>query len=639
MGIFSRKPDENSNDVTVVVQDKGESVVSVLRQRFYGRLKGKDRDLSATPKAQVSHKSSRGTLLPNPTPPPPSPLANSFIPERSRHERARTAPAPATSRDKPLPAPVPTATPSPSKTRFAESTLPHRKAADSVTVSLAQRLNELASAHAEGVLSDDDYRMLRQDLFERFSGGGGTAVPTETSVVPTARDSVHGTSGDNRRMSTSSRPNSQFQVDINTVSSSRTSLTSGMSSLFRRGSSSRRTQQSSNDFSAASETGSIVSDSPSKVSNSLTRRLSKVLTRKSSTSSLATDLSQSDAISMTSRRTRPSQSGDRHHIPDHKSISTMHTKSNHSMRRLVSATPPSSFPGKLSSIDSSLATNPYSDDNDKFKSSNDIRKEIAAVEAECRRLMDSFNGLELSLLTKRNRSGPGHGSVTGSEFGSEDGFSTYARPLFGRRFDNSDMMSIHSNTSIGTAFSNARSTHSTAGRKVTRSKTNTSLSNTAALHALLPVSSTSNPSRATSLVRKNSGGSLASGRSRRTGVSKLPTGGNGTVGLGLNLAPPMSTTSHLSGLALGMSSRNGSSSSLNPSSGHLPLPNTASSAGSRVHDDASSFSSVPHIAPSSATRGRAGSLSSQNLLQATEEETIVVEATVQDDMDDIRRRR
>jgi hypothetical protein len=88
-----------------------------------------------------------------------------------------------------------------------------------------------------------------------------------------------------------------------------------------------------------------------------------------------------------------------------------------------------------------------------------------------------------------------------------------------------------------------------------------------------------------------------------------------------------------------MSSRNGSSSSLNPSSGHLPLPNTASSAGSRVHDDASSFSSVPHIAPSSATRGRAGSLSSQNLLQATEEETIVVEATVQDDMDDIRRRR
>ena len=74
---------------------------------------------------------------------------------------------------------------------------------------LAQRLNELADANANGLLecvlppprraiarsqsrltppppfaSDDEYRLLRQSLFERMTAG--TAVPQEVPVVPTA---------------------------------------------------------------------------------------------------------------------------------------------------------------------------------------------------------------------------------------------------------------------------------------------------------------------------------------------------------------------------------------------------------------------------------------------------------------------
>ena len=72
---------------------------------------------------------------------------------------------------------------------------------------LAQRLDELATANAEGLLewvllliyayldldrhaySDEEYRLLRQNLFERMAGG--SPLPTEVSLVPIAGPSCN----------------------------------------------------------------------------------------------------------------------------------------------------------------------------------------------------------------------------------------------------------------------------------------------------------------------------------------------------------------------------------------------------------------------------------------------------------------
>lgn len=76
-------------------------------------------------------------------------------------------------------------------------------------ITLAQRLNELATANSEGLLrcvhvpnwgvgmltvraSDDEYRLLRQNLFERFASN--SQIPTEAPVVPISGGG-HGASG------------------------------------------------------------------------------------------------------------------------------------------------------------------------------------------------------------------------------------------------------------------------------------------------------------------------------------------------------------------------------------------------------------------------------------------------------------
>lgn len=75
-------------------------------------------------------------------------------------------------------------------------------------MALAQRLNELAIANSEGLLkyvpipndhifliptnaSDDEYRLLRQNVFEQYSGNAN--LPVESPLVPiTAINVQHG---------------------------------------------------------------------------------------------------------------------------------------------------------------------------------------------------------------------------------------------------------------------------------------------------------------------------------------------------------------------------------------------------------------------------------------------------------------
>ncbi|KAL1705412.1 hypothetical protein EV121DRAFT_290540 [Schizophyllum commune] len=53
-----------------------------------------------------------------------------------------------------------------------------------MTALLAQRLDELALANKDGLLSDDEYRLLRQSAFERFTQDGQADLPKEAHVVP-----------------------------------------------------------------------------------------------------------------------------------------------------------------------------------------------------------------------------------------------------------------------------------------------------------------------------------------------------------------------------------------------------------------------------------------------------------------------
>lgn len=143
-----------------------------------------------------------------------------------------------------------------------------------------------------------------------------------------------------------------------------------------------------------------------------------------------------------------------------------------SVRRLGIVTPPSSFPIRSSDLkhSPSILTSDPSPDDDKVKSSQDIRLEIEAMEAEGRRLLDAFNGLELSALT-RSQHVSGHAllprspslSAVSRRNGGEynDSFLTAGGSASGRgtpyHGSDADGLSLRSTTSYGTNVSQPRS--------------------------------------------------------------------------------------------------------------------------------------------------------------------------------------
>lgn len=275
-----------------------------------------------------------------------------------------------------------------------------------------------------------------------------------------------------------SRPLSNFQVEAPRPSSivSKSSMTSGVTNIFRRATG-RHTDSGSRDY---SDTSSIWS-STSTTSNIFKRILSK----KSSNSSIRTTASrtQPDTVSVTSnsRGVEPV-------------TQFSPTRSTPSIRKL--ATPPSSFPTRLGQ-DNKHAMNINSIfDEENLKTSKQIQDEIMSVEAEARRLMDAFNGLEMTTLTKLHRSQ--NRSTAKKSEGGKHIDSTWDTKSHRRiNANDADALSVHSATSIGTTPSLARSAYSS--RKVNRQKTNLSVSNVA--------TSTSRPG---SLHRNNSSSSLAS---------------------------------------------------------------------------------------------------------------------------------
>lgn len=93
-------------------------------------------------------------------------------------------------------------------------------------------------------------------------------------------------------------------------------------------------------------------------------------------------------------------------------------------------------------------------DEEHLDNVQEIRREIATVEAERKRLMDAFSGLELTSLTK------GYGQVSAaieSRTRGDDADATWRSQRFA---SDSDALSTRSGTSVGTTLSISRSAYS-----------------------------------------------------------------------------------------------------------------------------------------------------------------------------------
>ncbi|KAF7346141.1 hypothetical protein MSAN_01840900 [Mycena sanguinolenta] len=480
MGFFFSRKFDPAEDTTSSKENarsvpNHESGFKSLRSRFLNAKKdAQDRDSPPPMFAQAT--SVAATLSP---PPPATPIANRHLQLKlklssssptlntnrnpSRTDRAKSANNSPTTNRRSMQSSDPDQRPTSSRSRALgtkasssslASSVATRKPADAVTTTLAQRLNELALANSEGLLNDDEYRLLRQDLFQRFAST--TTVPTEAPVVPLAsssqnlrpRASVRANGAtipadkrqsiDSRRLSISTSSNFYVEKPRTPSVHSRTSMTSGVASFFRRATG----RNSSHDY---SDTSSIFT--------SYSKRLSK----KNSASSLGTD--RGDSVSISSRPTNNHLSSPTE--PNNPPASIR------SVRRLP--TPPSSFPTRLPGVESRFAgvgsESPTEGDTESVAA---LRREIQAVEAEARRLMDAFNGLELTTITKRKRT-----ALTTPR----DSVATLvpeARVSFARSRRGSDAaerdgdaMSLRSATSAGTTPSmtsrRAASTHRSGG--------------------------------------------------------------------------------------------------------------------------------------------------------------------------------
>ncbi|KAI6027749.1 hypothetical protein BKA83DRAFT_682635 [Pisolithus microcarpus] len=410
MGFFSaRKPEEPKH------LEPDRSVVQVIRSRFHDIYKTKRWE--ASPHPSTSHLSRFGLK---------SPSRRGGDPESRRSRDLSHSPR------SPLRSPGHTS-PSPRSMPRAHT--------DVITSSLAQRLNELAAANAEGLLSDDEYRLLRQNIFERLASH--SSVPTETPVIPLGS---HG----QKYSPQFSNNSSQSCVKSGRTPSvrSKASVSSVVSNLFRR--STRRVSGISKEG-TASETSSIFSAAPSAF-----RRRGIPRELRNDDSSRVEVNASSSAISS------PSFDGESQH---HRGLESMSYRSmSRSVRRLDS--PPSSFLNRTAGPkhSHSILTSEALQD-DEVKTSRGIRHEIEGLEAEAMRVLDAFNGLELSVLTRSHHKS-GHAPLRSPssiarrnvehDFFHGSGTSTSGRGTPYHASD-ADGSSLRSSTSYGTSASQSRS--------------------------------------------------------------------------------------------------------------------------------------------------------------------------------------
>ncbi|KAH9936241.1 uncharacterized protein B0H18DRAFT_972998 [Fomitopsis serialis] len=371
MGLFTRRAEHLESTLP-----DSQSAVSfrALRARFYGngKGKGKERDLDGD-------SATSSTASPSLSSPYAHSDKQSFVSARASDPRGLYKQSQRVA-----------STTSISLARHAETvsepTGP-RPSTDVVTITLAQRLNELAAANSEGLLSDDEYRLLRQNLFERFASN--SQIPSETPLVPISGGG-HGAGGS--RISISSydrRQSSQFYVQSSRASSvqSKSSLTASIGGLLKRAASKTRRVVSS-----PSDLGDAASLFSTHSNGDCTRTPPRTLTSRASESSFRSGHDRARAPQLRPILTQSEPDGSNPRL-------------SRGRKRSGSSAPPSAFPGTASILEPTSPTmfgEPMPSD-DEVQSAKDIRHHIELVEAEGRRLLDAFNGLELSTLTRRHK--------------------------------------------------------------------------------------------------------------------------------------------------------------------------------------------------------------------------------------------
>ncbi|KAG2145905.1 hypothetical protein DEU56DRAFT_788738 [Suillus clintonianus] len=353
------------------------SVVQVIRTRFYGKYKGKARETHPPSMTRHSdhnlHRLSAGR----------SPLGTEqFLPPQQNTPRTHT---------------------------------------DVITATLAQRLDELAAANSQGLLDDDEYRLLRQNIFERLASG--SSVPQEAPLVPIVS---HPPNAYNPASAKSRSPSVR----------SKSSISSAMSTLFKR--SSRISAHTT--LTATTDDTSIFSGSTSRrpipphmrsdvslTSENLSHTADvQYLGVNGSTSSI--NIGGNGGRSSPYRSLRRLQTGPATPPPSSFRLNST-TGSPFTPVPSTSTTPHTSSHSPMQSHALSLSpsTNPADPEN---LSSLELKRQIATLEAEGGRLLDAFNGLELTALTRRHP--PRTPSVRrvrvgvgGSDYGSRGGGSEY----------------------------------------------------------------------------------------------------------------------------------------------------------------------------------------------------------------------
>jgi hypothetical protein len=186
---------------------------------------------------------------------------------------------------------------------------------------------------------------------------------------------------------------------------------------------------------------STTSNSP----NTFARRLLRMtLSKQSSTTSLILDSSypMQDNVS-TPYPVTPSRSDG-----SGKPISPSVSRSSTTRSKRRAPQPPSAFHHRTNGTDHKRIPGFLDDDIDdeELKSSKEIRSQIEAVESEGRKLMDAFNGLELSALTRKSQSNNVASLPSSTHFlHGVDSFESF------HQSKDADGVSLHSVTSNGTS--------------------------------------------------------------------------------------------------------------------------------------------------------------------------------------------
>jgi hypothetical protein len=231
---------------------------------------------------------------------------------------------------------------------------------------------------------------------------------------------------------------------------SKRTISSSVSGLLRRATG--RRNNSTDTDTLQSDSTSLLSSAGSSSPNTFTHRLLRIsLSKQSSTTELTIDASSpaQDNVSITYAAS-PSRSDSLG-----KPITPSISRSSTSRSKRRAPPPPSAFHHRANGTDHKRIHPEILDDDldDKeLKSSKEIRTQIETVEAEGHRLLDAFNSLELSALTRKSQSNNVASLPSSAHFlqGLES-FESF------HQLKDADGVSLHSVTSNGTSLSAQRS--------------------------------------------------------------------------------------------------------------------------------------------------------------------------------------